>query len=302
MKNQEKNTALPIIMLITSMCIYGTIGLVRKYIDLSSSLVALSRSVIGSLCLILALIIRRKKPDFATLKKNFVYLCISSLALGFNWVLLFEAYSYLSVATATLIYYFAPTLVIFISAPLFKDKISLKHGICAIISLVGMILISGITQEEFTLSLTGILLSVGAMLLYATVVVLNRKANEVAPLERTSFQLLVSAIILLPYVLLTDKTLFYGVSSPSILLLIVLGIVHTGIAYLMYFSSIGSLKSHTVAIFSYIDPTLAVILSFTVMQEGFSIPSLIGAILIILSSIVSEVKFKNKTLQSPTNN
>jgi drug/metabolite transporter (DMT)-like permease len=99
-----------------------------------------------------------------------------------------------------------------------------------------------------------------------------------------------------------DKTLFYGVSTPSILLLIVLGIVHTGIAYLLYFSSVGSLKSHTVAIFSYIDPSLAVILSFTVMQEGFSIPALIGAVLIIVSSVVSEVKFKNKTPQSPTNN
>ena len=289
-------------MLITSMCIYGTIGLIRKYIALSSSLVALSRSVIGAVCHILAIIIRRKKPDVATLKKNAVYLCISSLALGFNWVLLFEAYSYLSVATATLIYYFAPTLVIFLSAPLFKDKLTLKHIICAVVSLVGMVLISGITEEGFSLSITGILLSVGAMLLYATVVILNRKANEVDPFDRTAFQLSVSAIILLPYVLLTDKTLFFGVSTPSILLLLVLGTVHTGLAYLMYFSSIGSLKSHTVAIFSYIDPTLAVILSFTVMQEGFTLSALIGAILIILSSIISEVKFKNKTLQSPTNN
>jgi RarD protein len=302
MKNPQKNTALPVIMLISSMCIYGTIGLIRKYIPLSSSLVALSRSVIGAVFLILAILIRRKKPDFAILKKNLLYLCVSSLALGFNWVLLFEAYSYLSVATATLIYYFAPTLVIFISAPLFGDKLSLKHILCAIVSLVGMVLISGITEQGFSLSITGILLSVGAMLLYATVVILNRKANEVDPFDRTAFQLSVSAIILLPYVLITDKTLFYGATTPTFLLLIVLGIVHTGLAYLLYFSSVGSLKSHTVAIFSYIDPTLAVILSFTVMQEGFSIFALIGAILIILSSIISEVKFKNKTLQSPTNN
>ena len=292
MKQSKFKSALPIIMLIVAMCIYGSIGLVRKYVALSSSLIALSRSVIGAIFLIVALLLRKQKVDTNKIKKNFVYLVISALALGFNWVFLFESYSYLSVATATLIYYFAPTLVIFVSAPLFKDKLSLKHILCAIISLVGMVFISGVLQSEVTLSIPGILLAVGAMLLYATVVVLNRKASEVPTLERTAFQLSISAIILLPYTLITDKILFLGIDSTSIILLLVMGIVHTGIAYLLYFSAIGSLKSHTVAIFSYIDPTLAVILSFTVMQEGFSIFSLIGAILIILSSIVSQVNLK----------
>lgn len=292
MKQSKFKSAMPIIMLIVAMCIYGSIGLVRKHVALSSSLIALSRSVIGAIFLIVALLLRKQQVDTNKIKKNFVYLVVSALALGFNWVFLFESYSYLSVATATLIYYFAPTLVIFVSVPLFKDKLSLKHILCAIISLVGMIFISGVLQSEFTLSVSGILLAVGAMLLYATVIVLNRKANEVPTLERTTMQLSVSAIILLPYTLLTDKTLFLGVDSTSIILLLVMGIVHTGIAYLLYFSAIGTLKSHTVAIFSYIDPTLAVILSFTVMQEGFSVFSLIGAILIILSSIVSQVNLK----------
>lgn len=292
MKQSKFKSALPIIMLIVAMCIYGSIGLVRKSVALSSSLIALSRSVIGAIFLIVALLLRKQKVDINKIKKNFVYLVISALALGFNWVFLFESYSYLSVATATLIYYFAPTIVIFVSVPLFKDKLTLKHILCAIISLVGMIFISGVLQSEFTLSISGILFAVGAMLLYATVIVLNRKANEVPTLERTTIQLSVSAIILLPYTLLTDKILFLGVDSTSIILLLVMGIVHTGIAYLLYFSAIGALKSHTVAIFSYIDPTLAVILSFTVIQEGFSVFSLIGAILIILSSIVSQVNLK----------
>lgn len=292
MKQSKFKSALPIIMLIVAMCIYGSIGLVRKSVALSSSLIALSRSVIGAIFLIVALLLRKQKVDTTKIKKNFVYLVISALALGFNWVFLFESYSYLSVATATLIYYFAPTIVIFVSVPLFKDKLTLKHILCTIISLVGMIFISGVLQSEFTLSVSGILLAVGAMLLYATVIVLNRKANEVPTLERTTIQLSVSAIILLPYTLLTDKTLFLGVDSTSIILLLVMGIVHTGIAYLLYFSAIGTLKSHTVAIFSYIDPTLAVILSFTVMQEGFSVFSLIGAVMIIISSVLSQVNLK----------
>lgn len=302
MKNKEKNTAVPVIMLILSMSIFGTIGLLRKYIVLSSSLIALSRAVIGAIFLLAVILIKRKKPDFVAIKRNIIPLLISSLALGFNWVLLFEAYSYLSVASATLIYYLAPTLVIFISAPLFKDKLSLKHIICAIVSLVGMVMVSGVMENGLSLNLVGLLLALGAMLLYATVVILNRKSSDVPPFDRTFFQLAISSVILLPYVLITDKTLFGGADGLSIGLLIVAGIVHTGIAYLLYFASVGSLKSHTVAFFSYIDPTLAVILSFTVLGEGFSIFSVIGAVLIIGASIVSEIKTQNKNTQSPLNN
>lgn len=302
MENEKKKTAMPIIMLITSMCIFGTIGLLRKYILLSSSLVALSRAVIGALFLLAVILIKRKKPDFLAIKNNIVPLIVSSLALGFNWVLLFEAYSYLSVASATLIYYLAPTLVIFVSVPLFKDKLTLKHVICAVVSLVGMVLVSGVLDSGISFNLTGILLALGAMLLYTTVVILNRKSKDVPPFDRTFVQLVIASAVLLPYVLITDKTLFLYADGLSIGLLICAGIVHTGIAYLLYFASVGSLKSHTVAFFSYIDPTLAVILSFTVLNENFSVLSVIGAVLIIGSSIISELKREIKNTQELSNN
>ena len=302
MKNANKNTALAVIMLITSMSIFGTIGLLRFYINLSSSLIALSRAVIGSVFLLVIMLIKRTKPNFLQIKKNAIPLLISSLALGFNWVLLFEAYSYLSVASATLIYYLAPTLVIFISVPLFKDKLSLKHIICAIVSLVGMVLVSGVIESGFSINFIGISLALGAMLLYATVVILNRKSNSVPSFDRTFVQLVIASLVLLPYVLITDKTLFYGANGLSIGLLVCAGIVHTGIAYVLYFASVGTLKSHTVAIFSYIDPTLAVILSFTALGEEFSIFSVIGAVLIIGASLISEIKKQNKNTQLPLNN
>jgi RarD protein len=248
------------------------------------------------------MLFRRKKPNFLQIKRNVLPLILSSLALGFNWVLLFEAYSYLSVASATLIYYLAPTLVIFLSVPLFKDKLTLKHIICAIVSLCGMVMVSGVLDSGISFNLTGVLLAFGAMCLYATVVILNRKSNSVPAFDRTFVQLVISSSILLPYVLITDKILFTSTNTLSIGLLICAGIVHTGIAYLLYFASVGSLKSHTVAFFSYIDPTLAVILSFTVLGENFSIFSIIGAVLIIGASIVSEVKIENKNSQPPLNN
>ncbi len=302
MNKNSKNTTIAVIMLITSMSIFGTIGLLRSYINLSSSLIALSRAVIGSVFLLVIMLIKRSAPNFLSIKHNAPYLLISSLALGFNWVLLFEAYSYLSVASATLIYYLAPTLVIFVSIPLFKDTLSVKHIICAGASLVGMVLVSGVIESGFSINVTGILLALGAMLLYATVVILNRKSNSVPSFDRTFVQLVIASLVLLPYVLITDKTLFNGADGLSIGLLICAGIIHTGIAYVLYFASIGSLKSHTVAIFSYIDPTLAVILSFTVLGENFSIFSIIGAVLIIGASIICEVGKQNKKSQPPLNN
>lgn len=302
MENKPKNTAISVIMLIASVSIFGTVGLLRKFIKLSSALVALSRSVIGSAFLFFIMLLLRKKPDFLSIKRNALPLLFSSLALGFNWVMLFESYAYISLASATLIYYLAPTLVVFLSVPLFGDKLSVKHIICALVSIVGIVMISGVLDKGVDFNLVGLLLSIGAMLLYATVVLLNRKCGDVPAFDRTFIQLVVSSLVLLPYVLITDQNLFYVADSLSLGLLVVVGIVHTGIAYLLYFTAVGKLKSHTVALFSYLDPTIAVILSFTVLGENFSVFSIVGAILIIGSSIVCESKKQNKKSQTPLNN
>ena len=167
--------------LILSMCIFGTIGILRRYIPLSSSLVALVRGIIGSVFLMMVLLISKKSLDKQALRKNLPMLSLSGAAIGFNWILLFEAYNYTSVATATLCYYLAPILVILASPLVLKERLTKKSIFCTVTALVGMVLVSGITETGFSglSELKGILLGIGAAVLYAGVILMNKKISGI---------------------------------------------------------------------------------------------------------------------------
>lgn len=276
--------------LIFSMCVFGTIGIVRRYIDMPSSVIALCRAVIGTLFLLMVVFLRKTKIDFAAIRKNLHWLALSGVFLGANWILLFEAYNYTTVTTATLCYYMAPTIVVLASHFLFQERLNLRKGICVLVALLGMVLVSGVLRSGIPSigELKGVLFGLGAAVFYACVVLLNKRISLSSPFDRTIFQLGLAAMILLPYTFLTEDLCSLTFSSRAVALLIAAGVVHTGISYALYFGSIKELKAQTVALFSYIDPILAIILSALVLREPIGVSEIIGAVLILGAAYISE--------------
>ncbi len=288
--NKENSSKLNIVI---SMLIFGTVGVFRNYIPLPSALIALARGLIGAVFLLLLRLATGKKPDFSAVRKNLWFLLLSGAALGINWVLLFEAYNYTSVASATLYYYLAPTIVTLLAPLFFKEKLTLKGVVCAAVALVGMVPVSGIFADGLgnNGSIKGLAFGLGTAFFYAAVVLLNKKIFGISAMDKTIAQLLVSAVVLLPYVLLNTGKV--GVITPkSIALLITMGIIHTGVAYALYFGSIKNLKASTSAMLSYIDPVFAIILSSSLALEFPDIPVIIGAALILGAALVSQLPSK----------
>lgn len=282
--------------LILSMFIFGTIGIFRRYIPLPSSLLAMTRGAIGVVFLLIFMMFKKEKVNFKEIKDKILILCISGVAIGFNWILLFEAYNYTTVATATLCYYMAPVFVIIASPFLFKEKLTFKKIICVIVALAGMVLVSGVIETGFSgiSELKGVLLGVSAAALYASVVLMNKKTAGVPAYPKTAIQLGSAAIVLLPYTILTENLAELTFEPLTIIMLIVVGVVHTGITYALYFGSMDNLKAQTVAIFSYIDPVVAIILSALILNEEMSIFGVIGAVLVLGSTLISELPNKKK--------
>lgn len=282
----------PKLSLITAMCIFSTIGLLRKFIDLPSGAVALARAVIGTLFLMGLMLLRKQKLDTASIRKNGLLLLLSGGALGINWMLLFEAYNHTTVATATLCYYMAPALVILVSPFLFRERMTLRKGLCCAAAVVGIVLVSGVTHTGFSVAddLWGILLGLSAAVFYACVVSLNKKIEGIAPLSRTILQLAISSVFLLPYTLLGEDLSAVSLHTSEVLLLALAGILHTGVAYALYFDSIHALPAHTAALLSYIDPILAIVLSALLLREPIGPEVIGGAVLILGAAIVSEKK------------
>lgn len=277
--------------LMLSMFIFGTIGIFVRHIAMPSSMIALCRGVIGTVFLLLVTRAKGSRISTQAVRKNIVLLIISGGLIGFNWIMLFEAYRYTTVATATLCYYLAPVFMILASPLVLRERLTAKRLLCAAVALFGMVFVSGVPESGLpSVSETkGIALGVGAAVFYATVILLNKKMKDIGSYDMTIVQLGVSAVVVLPYVLATVDASQIHVSGLSLILLLVMGVVHTGFAYAMYFGSVGSLKGQTVAIYSYIDPVVAIILSAVLLREGMSLWSAIGAVLVLGSTLVSEL-------------
>lgn len=291
---KKKNNAR--IYMILAMTIFGTIGVFRKYIPLSSAQVALARGVLGVGFLAAYTAIRKIRPDKVAIKKHLCILLVSGALIGINWVMLFESYCYTTVAVATLCYYMAPVFVILASPFALKEKLTVKKIICVIVALVGMVFVSGVLEESSVgqAQIKGIMFGLGAAVLYAVVVILNQGLKEVPTYDKTMVQLGSASFILLPYVLFTEDLSEVTVNPRVILMLLVVGIVHTGIAYALYFGSMNSLKAQTVALLAYIDPVVALILSVLLLKENMSLLGGIGAVLVLSATLVSELPQKHR--------
>lgn len=276
--------------LIAAMSIFGTIGIFRQWIPLPSATVALGRSVIGALFLLVVLFTRRQKPDFSALRRVWLPLLCSGICLGANWVLLFEAYRFTTVATATLCYYMAPMLLVLLSPVLLKERLTLRRVLALALALAGMVPVSGILEGQTAESnnTLGVLIGLGAAVLYATVVLLNKRITALPAVEKTFCQFTVSAAVLLPYMLLTEAPILTPPPASGILLLLLVGVVHTGLAYFLYFGAICRLPAQTVAVYSYIDPVLAVLLS-GLFVAPLTLPTVVGAVMILGAALLSEL-------------
>ena len=284
------------IKIITAMVTFGTIGIFVRYIPLPSSIIALVRGVLATFFLLAVMACGNRWPDKAAITRNLALLLISGALIGFNWILLFEAYNCTSVAVATLCYYLAPVFVIIASPFVLGEKLTARKTLCVIAALVGMVLVSGVIQNYVNggntedLNLTGVLLGIGAGALYATIILINKKLKDISSYDTTVMQLAAASIVLVPYCLLTVNMGVLEITPVSMALLLIVGIVHTGIAYVLYFGSIKELPAQTVAIFSYIDPILAVLLSALLLKENMDMLSILGAVMIMGSTFVSEMK------------
>lgn len=280
--------------LIISMLIWGSIGIFVRYINFTSSQIALVRAIVGSIFLIIFSMISKESLSKEKIKSNLLVLICCGICLGFNWIFLFQAYHYTTVSTATICYYLAPIIVMFLSPFLLKEKLNSVKVCCIVAAMIGMLCIVGIDKGSIGENkMVGILYGLSAACFYTGVVILNKFLKGISGRDSAIVQLSVSAIFLLPYVIFTEKISLVGVSSQSIILLLVLGVVHTGIAYLLYFTVIQKIESQTVAIYSYVDPISAIFMSAIILNESMSLLQIIGGILILGSTFISEV-YSNK--------
>lgn len=279
--------------IILAMLIWGTMGVFIKTIPLSSLEIAFYRSIIGAIFIIILSIAQREKWNKEDLKEDLKILIPSGIALGTGWVLLFQGYKNTTISIATLSYYIAPVFIVILSIFVLKEKITRKKILCIIVAIIGLLLvldINNLGNIGDNNHVLGIIYSVLAAVFYAIVVILNKFIKKVSGFKVTIVQLLVSTIILMPFTIVNSTRSILSLDILSLVLLLFVGIVHTGIAYLLYFSSVKEIEGQSIAILSYMDPIFALLIAGLFLGEKMTIIQLFGGILILGSAYISESK------------
>ena len=277
--------------LLAAMTIFGTVGIFVRYIPLPGATVAFFRGVLGFLFISLLMLVTGKKPSFTAIKKNLWLLLLSGGAMGLNWVFLFESYKHTTVAVATICYYLAPVFLVLVS-PLLGERLTGRKLILSAVALLGMVFVSEVLDGGISGG-KGIPYAVAAAVLYTTVMFLNKKLGAISAYDKTLVQLLSAAVVILPYCLFAGGFGMGQMAGRDYALLAVVGIVHTGIAYWLYFGALGRLPSQSVALFSYLDPVLAIVLSALWLKDPLHWQEVLGAALILGSALISELPGRN---------
>jgi RarD protein len=278
--------------LIAAMLIFGSIGVFVKNIDLSSSEIALLRGVIGSIFLLCVSLLLKRKFSFKEAKGNLFLLLLSGAAIGFNWIFLFEAYHYTTISNATISYYFAPIFVMIAAPFILQEKLTPFKVGSIIAAMIGLFLIAnnGGSSDGSYNHTAGILYGLLAAALYASAILMNKFIKNLSGFEITLIQLMMASLVLVPYVFIKDSFSFSGLEGHSIVLILIVGVIHTGLAYYLYFGAIKELKGQTIAVLSYIDPIFAVIIAAVLLGESMGVLQIIGGVLILGSTFLSGIE------------
>ena len=286
------------LFVIFSMITWGSLGIFVKNIPLSSVQISLARAIVGTLFLVMVYVLQKNKMDMQNVKKYLPHLIYSGFAIGFNWVLLFEAYNYVPVSIATLTYYCAPAFVIIASSVVLKEKLTNAKIIGVVTAMIGMAMVN-LTSFEVG-SAKGVVFGLAAAALYASVTITNKKVKGFSGLEVTLIQLFCASLVLIPYTMLTSSVgEIFTIDMRGMIFLTILCVFHTGVCYWMYFVSLQKLPAYSVAMLSFLDPVSTLFMSALFLNENMSPIQMSGAFVIIGGAMLCEIwqHKKDKQLQ-----
>ncbi len=269
-----------------ALLLFGSNGIVASHIALTSYEIVFLRTMIGGVLLLAVFLLTKGRFTFLRHRRQFGFLAVSGIAMGVSWMFLYEAYRQVGVSVASLAYYCGPVLVMALSPLLFQEKLTAPRTAGFLIVLVGVFLVNGQAVQRGAVG-WGLFCGGMSAVMYALMVVFNKKAKNIKGLENSMLQLVVSFLTVAVFVGL-KQGIVGPVSSSGVVWILILGLFNTGVGCYLYFSSIGALPVQTVAVLGYVEPLSAVILAAVLLRETMTGPQILGAGMIIGGAIFCE--------------
>lgn len=277
------------VRLIFAMLIWGSMGLFVNLVSLPSMEVAFVRFSLGAVVISLVILKGRQKLDFPNLKKNIGWLLGGGISTGLGCMLTYEAFRNLTVSMATLIFYSAPVLVIVLSPLLFKERLTATKIVGVAVAMAGMFLINGTSPLTGPNPTKGVICALLAALMYVFTVFCNKRIKNVPNLQLTLAEMLAAALVLLPIALISHQGAFVFPVGSELLILLLIGVVHGGLLYYIYFASLQQMPAQSVSLIGYLEPFSALVLSAIFLHDRLSVLQIVGAVLLLGGALYGEI-------------
>ena len=274
------------IKMILGMAIFGSIGIFVHEIGLPPAVIASIRAIVGTAFLAIILGFYNNRANLSDVKKNILPIIISGTALAFNWVFLFKAYQVTTIPIATVCYNIAPIFVLILSPIILRERVTLTTVACTLGALAGAILLSGITSGD-TLNISGVTYAIIAAGLYAIIMITNKKISGISSLDNAFYQMAVASIVAIAYSVFTVDMSSFSYGGHVGWMLLVLGILHTAIAYALIFSASKRMTAQAWGILSYLEPATAIVLAFLLLKQPLKAIEILGAVMIFGFAIIN---------------
>jgi drug/metabolite transporter (DMT)-like permease len=276
---------------LSALLLFGSNGIVASHISLTSYEIVFLRTLIGSLLLIVLYKFSGGKFSFIKYPQQFLLLIGSGIAMGASWMFLYEAYRQIGVSIASLAYYCGPVIVMILSPLLFKEKLTWPKIVGFIVVVCGIFLTNNQAMQEGK-STWGLFYGAMSAVLYAIMLILNKKANKIIGLENSMLQLTFSFVTVAVFIGIKQGFII-SIGRNDWIPVLILGLFNTGIGCYLYFSSLAALTVQTVAVCGYLEPLSAVFLSALFLKETLQPIQVIGAVLIIGGAMFGECATSN---------
>lgn len=288
------------IKLVFVMIIWGSLGVFTRSIPLSALSLAFLRALIA--LPVLFTIMKIKKAEPVKLRQLIPYI-ISGILLGLGWLTLFYGYKHTSISSAVIIYNMCPVYVTILAPLVLKEAISKFQTAVIFASFYGLFLIVGNNLSE-GYGTMGLALSAVSGMLYAAIVMINRSIKiRVENHTATFVQILAAMLTLLPFVLIDGNIdTVVHLDLLAAVYTVLLGILHTGVAYTLFFSVYAHMKSVEIVTYSYLEPLFGILFSVIFIGEKLTPPQIIGGLLILGSTYLGEMIKDRKRIKENTAN
>lgn len=273
----------PAASLALAMTIAGTVGAFVTESGQHPVTVVFWRCVFGSLFLAAWCLLRGYLPDRTLSPSRLALATLGGVCMVLSWTAFFAGFAMTSIATTTIVYHVQPFFVVLIGVVFLKERVSLDQLLWMLGAFVGVALASGLVvahghaDAKWAL---GIALTLGAALLYAVATILAKGLGQQRAEITVLCQTLVGVVLLAPF-----ADIGHPIPPASWGWLAGIGVLHTGIAYVLMNSAFPRLTTPVIGILTFIYPVVAIVIDWALYGHPLGPAQAAGMALIALATL-----------------